>query len=200
MSDIIGMDNDFQNAYPIEENTDLDDCTIAGLYKCPNTTTAGTLTNCPVTYGFPMIVMQLNDNNRQQIIYGGNEFWMRGKQSSGWTTWRQYCMSTVADGTLNTSALPSTVTVANETRTFIRKSGKVVWLSLELTNTATTTTTVSGFIPTGYRPKALTYLVFHDSPGTGTKPITAYVNSSGDLNLYFTAAGNVRGTVMYLIP
>ena len=55
----------------IESNTDLDDITTAGNYYCKNSTIAATLTNCPVSDAFAMIVLNY-DTSVIQLIFADN--------------------------------------------------------------------------------------------------------------------------------
>ena len=79
----------------ITENADLNDYTTPGIYQCPTTTIAGTLTNSPVsaTNTFRMEVKTLNTSAvLMQTVYplGGTEFYIRKYRSSGWQPWYKF--------------------------------------------------------------------------------------------------------------
>lgn len=79
----------------ITENADLNDYTTPGIYQCPTTSIAGTLTNSPVsaTNTFRLEVKTINASNRfMQTIYplSGSEYYVRKYTSSGWQPWYKF--------------------------------------------------------------------------------------------------------------
>ena len=81
-------------ATSIPENSDLNDYTIPGAYRCPNAATAGTITNRPNKSAFqlwyisPYSAKTDRDNWGIQIAFG-NVFGIKyRRQSDGdWTDW-----------------------------------------------------------------------------------------------------------------
>ena len=87
--------NDYQNSFSIALNTDLDNCTTPGVYRCETSTIAASLTNCPVTYGFTLIVSQISAVNRNQLLIGSNCCYVRLKTTSGgWGNWYRMANTT----------------------------------------------------------------------------------------------------------
>jgi len=73
----------------IVSNTDLNSLTTPGLYDCKNSTVAGTLSHCPVSAGFAMIVLKKGSYASQMIHYG-SKLYTREKSSAGWGSWYVY--------------------------------------------------------------------------------------------------------------
>ena len=85
-----------ENNTVIAANTDLNTIVTPGTYTCTNYATTQTLTNCPVSQGFKMIVV-LRDNNNdlvQEIVEENliNSMpWRRIRQYDlTWGSWQQY--------------------------------------------------------------------------------------------------------------
>lgn len=95
----------------ITSNTDMDTLVTAGAYVCANSTTAGTLTNCPTTYGFRLEVKYLAVGTTRyvQTIYPNVKnsvaFYTRRYTASGWTDWMAIGVS---DTVTETGTLPVT--------------------------------------------------------------------------------------------
>ena len=62
---------EFAEGTEIEANSDLDNFTIAGQYYCKNSMIAATLTNCPISDAFAMIVLNY-DTSVIQLIFADN--------------------------------------------------------------------------------------------------------------------------------
>lgn len=77
----------------IASNTDLNDLTSAGTYRCDSSTIATTLVNCPVSSGFKMVVDYTVGTNtfRQTIIMNNSnaDIWVRNKSANSWADWHQ---------------------------------------------------------------------------------------------------------------
>ena len=71
----------------IPVNTDLNSVSDPGYYYSPSSADAQTLSNCPVTTAFTMLVMHKSGSYRTQIIWGSSAMYMRTQSSSGWGTW-----------------------------------------------------------------------------------------------------------------
>ena len=84
--------NNFLSPFVIGSNTDLNDLDVPGVYECQNATTASSLTNSPSTAGFSMLVMRINNTNRNQLLLVGGSVFVRLKTSSGWSAWRKFTM------------------------------------------------------------------------------------------------------------
>lgn len=80
----------------IESGTDLNDLMDEGLYNCPNSTIAGSLTNSPITNaGFPLLVFRVGTSvARIQVVYGGSTIYSRRRTSSAWGNWYAFAGTT----------------------------------------------------------------------------------------------------------
>lgn len=82
---------------PIPENSDLDDYTTPGVYRCVNGATAQTLTNCPTTVGFRLEVRYtINTSRMMQIIFGSatDQLFFRAYTGS-WSDWKKITTTSV---------------------------------------------------------------------------------------------------------
>ena len=73
----------------IPANTDLDTLKTPGFYQCPLAATAQTLSNCPSTSNFTMLVMK-KDLYCEQVIFGLTNIWTRYEISTGFGTWNTF--------------------------------------------------------------------------------------------------------------
>lgn len=88
----------------IPSNTDLNDLTTAGTYRCDSGTVATTLINCPVSTGFKMVVDYTVGTNtfRQTIIMNNNnaDIWLRNKSANSWGAWHKLQTNKIETGIL----------------------------------------------------------------------------------------------------
>lgn len=81
---------------PISANTNLNNVTTPGIYACPNSTTAATLSNSPVNdIGFTLLVTQKSTTLPIQLLMTGDALYSRRKTTSNWGSWRKYTSTTV---------------------------------------------------------------------------------------------------------
>ncbi len=78
----------------IPANSDLNTYTTKGIYNC-GATNAATLTNCPVTAGFRLEVVEIAFSSRhQQRLYtqqvSGDSFYIRTEGGSGYGSWYKF--------------------------------------------------------------------------------------------------------------
>lgn len=77
----------------ISQNGDLNDYTKAGVFRCPTSAVASTLSNTPITgSGFELLVYRNNTsiNNCSQLLLSISttpKIYYRSKTTSGWTDW-----------------------------------------------------------------------------------------------------------------
>lgn len=184
----------------ISQNEDLNDYTEVGMYYCPYSGVATTLTNCPVTNAFSLFVEKSSgyENACTQTLtsYDGTRIKKFGRfiqtvngtlQNSGWqpiyedTGWKDVSFS-------------SGFAHHSETdRVRYRRVGKVVELRGAVKNTnqisANTETTVATISDTTCRPsKRVTYR----QQGTGINTFVVTINTNG------TIAINRYGTTSYI--
>ena len=83
----------------ITANQDLNDYTTSGTYQCNNANIAVTLSNCPVSHSFKLIVDRAYTRSQSEIMQritlvhdGDFREWirLRGYNSSTWLDWKQY--------------------------------------------------------------------------------------------------------------
>ena len=115
----------------IKTDSDLNTYTTPGTYWSDLDTTA-TLTNCPISSGFKMIVMEGYGGERtHQIIFPGSGFktWQRLKVSGEWVEWH-YGQEIAAQGT---SGIWTYVKYANGTAEcwgrHTRSKSSIIWLA-----------------------------------------------------------------------
>ena len=84
-----------KNAIEIPVNADLNDYVTIGEYFCASSANVQTLSNCPVTASFNMIVGKRSSNYIVQQIETGASLWTRTSSSSGWNVWHPFAR---ADG------------------------------------------------------------------------------------------------------
>lgn len=86
------LNSDFNYAFEITQNTDLNDVTIPGVYVT-SSTIASTLINSPITTASIILevkrVSSTTGTNRIQTIQSGKTVFTRMKTSSGWSAWIQ---------------------------------------------------------------------------------------------------------------
>lgn len=88
MISIIPMESGFNATVSIPSNTDLNDLTTPGPYYCNSSTVAGSLSHCPTSVGFSMLVQKKGgDPAVTQIITTESNMWFRGRTSSAWGHW-----------------------------------------------------------------------------------------------------------------
>lgn len=80
----------------IGSNEDLNDFQKAGFYGCSSSSLAQTLTNCPTTSNFFMIVANKHPAYQTQIIFTGQYFYVRTESSSGWGVWWEFTGTNVS--------------------------------------------------------------------------------------------------------
>lgn len=73
----------------ITTGQDLNDLTDIGVYDCANSSITQSLSNCPVTTSFCMIVLKKGAYQTQLIFPGGTMF-SRTRNSSGWASWYKF--------------------------------------------------------------------------------------------------------------
>lgn len=85
------------NATDVSSNDNYNNYTTPGNYRCVDSATAGTLSNCPVTTGHRLFVMSIHASGRLvQIIVGGSylvPIWMRYYNGTTWHDWRKMISS-----------------------------------------------------------------------------------------------------------
>lgn len=81
--------NDFQFT-SIEEDANLNSFIHPGLYGCMTAAIAQSLSNCPTTSNFSMIVMRKSQGNQTQVIFTGQYIYTRTRSSSGWGDWYKF--------------------------------------------------------------------------------------------------------------
>jgi hypothetical protein len=184
----------------ITENEDLDDYTEVGMYYCPYSTVATTLTNCPVTNAFSLFVEKSSgyENACTQLItsYDGTRIKKFSRfiqtvdgtfQDSGWqplyedTGWQDV---TFKSGFSHYSD-------SNDYRVRYRRIGKIVELrgSVRNTNklTANTDYVMATITDTTCRPDGwVTYV----QQGSGMNKLLITIRSDGQIvvNRYGTTA------------
>ena len=93
--DTIAADNDFcRVGTTIPANADLNSYTTKGIFNC-GATNAATLSNCPVSAGFRMEVVEIAFSSRhQQRLYpqlvAADSYYNRTEGSSGYGSWYKY--------------------------------------------------------------------------------------------------------------
>lgn len=79
------------NAINIPENSDLNNYTSPGIYKCALNATATTLTNCPDVVAFSLVVLEHTNSGISQFIstYATNapKVYLRNKYNNTWGSW-----------------------------------------------------------------------------------------------------------------
>lgn len=79
------------NAINIPENSDLNNYTSPGIYKCALNATATTLTNCPDVVAFSLVVLENTNSGISQFIstYATNapKVYLRNKYNNTWGSW-----------------------------------------------------------------------------------------------------------------
>ena len=74
----------------ITNGTNLNNLTSPGFYDCPTGAIAQSLSNCPTTGNFTMIVMSKGSYITQVIFAWGNIIYTRTQTSSGFDHWFQF--------------------------------------------------------------------------------------------------------------
>ena len=71
----------------IESNTDLNNMETPGIYYCTSSATAQTLSNCPVTSNFSMLVLPKSQSYVVQLLFANSAAYLRGNSSNGFGNW-----------------------------------------------------------------------------------------------------------------
>ena len=76
----------------INSGDDLNDYTTPGIYRSSSSSMTATLLNIPETFGsgFSMLVFNMSSSNNVQVIFAGNNMYMRLSNTSGWRFWYKY--------------------------------------------------------------------------------------------------------------
>lgn len=77
---------DYAHTTIIQENTDLDNLTTPGVYSCQTGSVAASLSNCPTTDSFTLIVAAKSSETLSQMIIGTSVHF-RWKASTGFSIW-----------------------------------------------------------------------------------------------------------------
>lgn len=75
------------------KNVDLNNIKSRGEYYCINSSDANTLTNCPVTVAFTMVVLKAEETEGgrvTQLIIAGSAMYMRNMSSQGFSAWYKF--------------------------------------------------------------------------------------------------------------
>ena len=84
----------FFNFHDIASNSDLDDLSVPGVYRCSSGTVASTLSNCPhTTSAFAMIAFRAlgaTTGAAIQFIIAGEAMYARKFANSAWGSWYKY--------------------------------------------------------------------------------------------------------------
>lgn len=110
----VSTSTDRVNCITIEENTDLNTITVPGFYRCSMSKTAGSLSNCPVSSAFFMIVGQSAYTYQELITYetSSSKRYMRNKSESDWGAWKKI-YTEVDKPTLSDLGITATTTELN---------------------------------------------------------------------------------------
>lgn len=79
--------NGLNQPIAIDANTDLDTLLTPGAYYCDTNPKAATLSNCPVSIVFSMLVLFKTSDRPTQILTTGVATYSRTLYSSGWEPW-----------------------------------------------------------------------------------------------------------------
>ena len=86
---------DLYRGYQIAANTDIDTLTDYGTYYCDSSTTAATLTNCPIT-GSGFIMTIFSNGNRVRMFYAVSanypRMFIQSRTGGTWRTIREFAM------------------------------------------------------------------------------------------------------------
>lgn len=80
----------------IVSGTDLNSLTTEGFYGCSSASVATSLSNCPTSTNFVMIVMGKSSSLKTQLIIAGSNMYFRTQTSGGWGSWYQLTGTVVA--------------------------------------------------------------------------------------------------------
>ena len=78
----------------IQNNTDLNNVTANGWYRCTGSTSAATLSHCPTGAAFIMYVGPKSTGIYEQLILGVSSnapvMFLRHKTTSAWSSWYKF--------------------------------------------------------------------------------------------------------------
>lgn len=88
--------NIFGTPTAIPSNADLNTYTTPGHYSANSGSVAGSLTHCPATQNFTLLVIKRTDYYLSQIIIASNQYlYHRYSTSGGWSSWLRFTGTTV---------------------------------------------------------------------------------------------------------
>lgn len=99
----------------------------------------------------------------------------------------------IMDVSLNLSSLPSNVT---DRGCFCKRFGKLIFLSIDVAVTGTSSTPLNNLLPVGCRPKTNVNVVMAD--GTGNGYVTVLVNGYGSVIMYPKGSGYCQGNLTFI--
>lgn len=144
--DNIGYSSMYLVANEIRDNTDLNNLTIPGTYRCRTNTSAGTIVNRPGSASaFSLFVEQSAYTSQTLTFYNNGDKWTR--QQTGpttWTTWRQIAYTDSAStgnaATASKWSTPTTFNFTGDTTGTVTFDGSETVKSIPLTTRAASTT------------------------------------------------------------
>ena len=76
----------------IQSGDDLNDYTMPGIYRSTSSSITASLLNMPEIFGsgFAMIVFIMSSSTNVQVIFAGNNMYMRFSNSGGWQSWYKF--------------------------------------------------------------------------------------------------------------
>lgn len=99
----------------------------------------------------------------------------------------------IMDVSLNLSSLPSNVT---DRGCFCKRFGKLIFLSIDVAITGTSSTSLNNLLPVGCRPRTNVNVVMAD--GTGNGYVTVLVNGYGSVIIYPKGSGYCQGNLTFI--
>lgn len=81
------------DTHAIAQNTDLNNLTTVGDYECATNTISSSLTHCPVSVTFTMMVRKRGSYMQQVIFTFDGIMYIRNQGSSGWGDWKELALN-----------------------------------------------------------------------------------------------------------
>ena len=188
------LENKLSMPVEIRNNADLNTYRIPGMYFCPTDAAAATVQNCPLPYGFALLVEKNLSNHVIQTI----KFWRNSAAYSNVTTYMRRTYPTPSEWVLISTAtqpqeipLPITDGYAQQSyqNTCYKTQDGRVYASFCITkgNTKFDTYEIFATLPIGHRPKSkIVRNVGGDGIiyGNGIVAIEIQINPNGEMSFY----------------